>query len=240
MQTRPDPLARTEHSAGPQLQRIKAGPASADARSTHLVPLVLRACCRDFIGQHSIAEQAKDDHDQETCAICTIIESAALKTRPEKRSWCSRIAQPGQSTNLLGQRRTALVFALDQFNLPGKRYSFAHAKTARRPSCCGCVAWEVRTPPATLLAKGWEKCRVQSETKTAVLKSSLMTTRARARSQQHKWPQLTHGLRHGLPASCRSSEKLESGLRLIKPVRASGDTEASCSAIRAVRPKRSA
>lgn len=102
---------------------------------------------RDFIGQHSIAEQAKDDHDQETCAICTIIESAALKMRPEKRSWCSRIAQPGQSTNLLGQRRTALVFALDQFNLPGKRYSFAHAKTARRPSCCGCVAWEVRTPP---------------------------------------------------------------------------------------------
>lgn len=160
--------------------------------------------------------------------------------RPEKRSWCSRIAQPGQFTNLLGQRRTALVFALDQFNLPGKRYSFAHAKTARRPSCCGCVAFgRSGHLPATLLAKGWEKCKVRSETKTAVLKSSLMTTRARARSQQHKWPQLTHGLRHGLPASCRSSEKLESGLRLIKPVRASGETEASCSAIRAVRPKRS-
>lgn len=33
------------------------------------------ACCRDFVGQHSVAEQAKDDHDQETCAICTIIEA---------------------------------------------------------------------------------------------------------------------------------------------------------------------
>lgn len=73
------------------------------------------------------------------------------------------------------------------------------------------AAWLGRSGhlPATLLAKGWEKCKVQSEAKTAVLKSSLMVRRARARSQQHKWPQLTLGLRHGLPVSCRSSENSE-------------------------------
>lgn len=78
MQTRPDPLARTEHSAGPQLQRIKARPAGADARSTYLVPLVLRACCRDFIGQHSITEQEK------TITIRKLALSAlSLKRGPE-------------------------------------------------------------------------------------------------------------------------------------------------------------
>lgn len=129
---------------------------------------------------------------------------------PEKRSWSSRMTQPGQSTNLLSSRDERLsCFALDQFNLPVKRYSFAHAKTARRPSCCGCVAWGSGHLPATLLAKGWEKCKVQSEAKTTVLKSSLMMRWARAQSQQRKWPQLTHGLRHGLPVSGRSSENSE-------------------------------
>lgn len=73
------------------------------------------------------------------------------------------------------------------------------------------AAWLGRSGhlPATLLAKGWEKCKVQSEAKTAVLKSSLMMRWARVQSQQSKWPQLTHGLRHGLPVSGRSSENSE-------------------------------
>lgn len=72
------------------------------------------------------------------------------------------------------------------------------------------AAWLGRSGhlPATLLAKGWEKCKVESEAKTAVLKSSLMKRRARARSQQ-RGPQLTDGLRHGLPVSCRSSANSE-------------------------------
>lgn len=101
------------------------------------------------------------------------------------------------------------MFALDQFNLPGKRYSLHMPKPLADRAVA--AAWLGRSGhlPATLLAKGWEKCKVQSETKTAVLKSSLMMRRARARSQQRKGPQLTHGLRHGLPVSCRSSENSE-------------------------------
>lgn len=73
------------------------------------------------------------------------------------------------------------------------------------------AAWLGRSGhlPATLLAKRWEKCKVESEAKTAVLKSSLTMRRARARSQQRKGPQLTDGLRHGLPVSYRSSENSE-------------------------------
>lgn len=73
------------------------------------------------------------------------------------------------------------------------------------------AAWLGRSGhlPATLLAKGWEKCKVQSEAKAAVIKSSLIMRPARGRSQQRKGPQLTHGLRHGLPVSCRSSENSE-------------------------------
>lgn len=85
--------------------------------------------------------------------------------------------------------------------------------TCRKPLADRAVAaaWLGRSGhlPATLLAKGWEKCKVESEAKTAVLKSSLMMRRARARSEQRKGPQLTDGLRHGLPVSCRSSENSE-------------------------------
>lgn len=126
--------------------------------------------------------------------------------RPEKRSWSSRITQPGQSTNLLGQKRTTLVFALDQFNLPGKRYSFAHAKTACRPSCCGCVAWEVRTPPCHAPRERLGEMQGPIRNQNSRPQIFLDHETARARSQQRKGPQLTHGSRHGLPVSCRSSE----------------------------------
>lgn len=86
------------------------------------------------------------------------------------------------------------------------------------------AAWLGRSGhlPATLLAKGRDKCKVESEAKTAVLKSSLMMRRARARSQQRKGPQLTDGLRHGLPVSCKSSENSQNELPLMQTAPNSG------------------
>lgn len=175
---------------------------SADAHSTRLVPLVLRACRRDFVGQHSIAEPAKDDHDQETCATALSLkrgpENAPRKTQlvltgTIHKCWetngsrvCARSIQPARET---------IQFCTRQNRSPTELLRLR-----------GLGGPDTSLPRSS---KGWEKCKVESEAKTAVLKSSLMMRRARARSQQRKGPQLTDGLRHGLPVSCKSSENSE-------------------------------
>lgn len=133
------------------------------------------------------------------------------------------------------------MFALDQFNLPGKRYSFAHARTARRPSCCGCVAWEVRTPTCHAPRERWEKCKVQSEAKTAVLKSSLddeTGARTIAAAQMTSTDAWLEGWLARLLQVLRELGKR--GSALCRPVRTPGETEARCSKIRAVWTKPSA